>query len=346
MDVAAPGQLVAGQVDASPAASSWTGQPVGVQDLGAEHFRAVRSVETGSWLGRAHQGQGLGREMREAILHLAFAGLGAEEALSGAFEDNAASLATSRAVGYEENGEAQRAPPRRFGAHDPLPPGPRRLGATAARRHRDRRARGVPRHVRRPACLNSAGYPAQPQDAAGPSVRVQCIGDLARQSLSLREVDARPAVRVPPRRCPRCRRGRPPSARGRRRRVGVGPVVEVRIALHGAQVAREGHAADGEQRRQALLRGSGPAGAPGSTPTRRERPVRPRPWRPQGPPAPRRSPPRTSMQGGLDAHVPTQALQRLGQGGLDGPSAGDDVGPGVGEERLVQACPHRPRSAR
>ena len=45
--------------------------------------------------------------MREAILHLAFAGLGAEEALSGAFEDNAASLATSRAVGYAENGEAR-----------------------------------------------------------------------------------------------------------------------------------------------------------------------------------------------------------------------------------------------
>lgn len=83
------------------------GKPIGVQDLEAEHFRAVRSVETGSWLGRAHQGQGLGREMREAVLHLAFAGLSAEEALSGAFEDNAASLATSRAVGYEENGEAR-----------------------------------------------------------------------------------------------------------------------------------------------------------------------------------------------------------------------------------------------
>ena len=83
------------------------GSPVGMQDLVAEHFRAVRSVETGSWLGRAYQGQGLGREMREGILHLAFAGLDAQEALSGAFEDNAASLATSRAVGYEENGEAR-----------------------------------------------------------------------------------------------------------------------------------------------------------------------------------------------------------------------------------------------
>jgi RimJ/RimL family protein N-acetyltransferase len=83
------------------------GRPVGIQDIGAENFRAVRSVETGSWLGRAHQGQGYGREMREAVLHLAFAGLGAEEALSGAFEDNAASLAVSRAVGYDENGEAR-----------------------------------------------------------------------------------------------------------------------------------------------------------------------------------------------------------------------------------------------
>jgi RimJ/RimL family protein N-acetyltransferase len=97
----------------SPAAWTLTcgvfvgGGLVGVQDLEATHFRAVRSVETGSWLGRAYQGQGLGREMREAVLHLAFAGLGAEEALSGAFEDNFASLATSRAVGYEENGEAR-----------------------------------------------------------------------------------------------------------------------------------------------------------------------------------------------------------------------------------------------
>jgi RimJ/RimL family protein N-acetyltransferase len=89
------------------AAAFFDGRPVGMQDVGAQHFRAVRSVETGSWLGRAHQGQGLGREMRQAILHLAFAGLGAEEALSGAFADNAASLAVSRAVGYEENGEAR-----------------------------------------------------------------------------------------------------------------------------------------------------------------------------------------------------------------------------------------------
>ena len=121
-----------------------------MQDIGAENFRAVRSVETGSWLGRAHQGQGIGREMREAVLHLAFAGLGAEEALSGAFEDNAASLATSRAVGLRRERRGQGPAPRRVGPHDPLPLGPRRLGAPSPRRHRDPRARRLPRHVRRP----------------------------------------------------------------------------------------------------------------------------------------------------------------------------------------------------
>jgi RimJ/RimL family protein N-acetyltransferase len=83
------------------------GSPIGVQDLEATNFRFTRSVESGSWLGRAFQGQGLGREMREAMLHLAFAGLAAEEALSGAFEDNDASIATSRSIGYAENGESR-----------------------------------------------------------------------------------------------------------------------------------------------------------------------------------------------------------------------------------------------
>jgi RimJ/RimL family protein N-acetyltransferase len=83
------------------------GRIVGVQDMMAEHFGALRLVETGSWLGRAFQGRGLGKEMREAVLHLAFEGLGAVEAHSGAFYDNAASLATSRSVGYADNGETR-----------------------------------------------------------------------------------------------------------------------------------------------------------------------------------------------------------------------------------------------
>jgi RimJ/RimL family protein N-acetyltransferase len=81
------------------------GHAVGMQDLHAEHFASLRTVGTGSWLARPHQGTGIGKEMRAAILHLAFAGLGAREAHSGAFHDNAASLATSRALGYVPNGE-------------------------------------------------------------------------------------------------------------------------------------------------------------------------------------------------------------------------------------------------
>jgi RimJ/RimL family protein N-acetyltransferase len=45
--------------------------------------------------------------MRAAVLELAFAGLGAVDALSGAFEDNAASFAVSGKLGYEPDGLEQ-----------------------------------------------------------------------------------------------------------------------------------------------------------------------------------------------------------------------------------------------
>jgi RimJ/RimL family protein N-acetyltransferase len=80
------------------------GQIVGAQAIGAERFAIARTVETGSWLGQAHQGQGIGREMRAAVLALAFTGLGAERAESAAFTDNPASAGVSRALGYAENG--------------------------------------------------------------------------------------------------------------------------------------------------------------------------------------------------------------------------------------------------
>jgi RimJ/RimL family protein N-acetyltransferase len=91
---------------------SWTfagavvvdGAVVGVQEIAAQDFAARRTVMSGSWLGREHQGHGIGVEMRAAILHLAFAGLGAVEAYSGAWYDNAASLAVSRRLGYRDNG--------------------------------------------------------------------------------------------------------------------------------------------------------------------------------------------------------------------------------------------------
>lgn len=81
------------------------GQVAGVQDLHAERFAALRSVTTGSWLSRNFQGRGLGTEMRLAVLHLAFVGLGAHEAHSSAFETNLASIAVSRRLGYDDNGE-------------------------------------------------------------------------------------------------------------------------------------------------------------------------------------------------------------------------------------------------
>ncbi len=80
------------------------GRIVGVQSLQATQFSSLRAVSTGSWLGLAHQGQGYGKEMRSAMLSLAFEGLGAEVAYSGAFFDNLSSLGTSQSIGYRENG--------------------------------------------------------------------------------------------------------------------------------------------------------------------------------------------------------------------------------------------------
>jgi RimJ/RimL family protein N-acetyltransferase len=80
------------------------GAVVGTQGMSAHDFAVLREVSTGSWLGRAHQGLGIGTEMRAAVLHLAFAGLGAQYALSGAFADNLASLSVSRKLGYLADG--------------------------------------------------------------------------------------------------------------------------------------------------------------------------------------------------------------------------------------------------
>jgi RimJ/RimL family protein N-acetyltransferase len=80
------------------------GKAVGVQDLKGTHFPVTRSVLTGSWLVQRHQGRGVGKEMRAAVLHLAFAGLDAVEAHTSAFHDNAASLAVTRGIGYSPNG--------------------------------------------------------------------------------------------------------------------------------------------------------------------------------------------------------------------------------------------------
>ena len=83
------------------------GTVVGLQGISARDFARTREVESGSWLGRRHHGRGYGTEMRAAVLHLAFAGLGAEQARSGTFTDNAASLGVSRKLGYVPDGTAR-----------------------------------------------------------------------------------------------------------------------------------------------------------------------------------------------------------------------------------------------
>lgn len=80
------------------------GEPVGMQDLIGIDFSTFGTVTTFSWLSPDVRHRGLGREMRQAILHLAFEGFGAREAESEAFLDNHASNRVSAALGYRPNG--------------------------------------------------------------------------------------------------------------------------------------------------------------------------------------------------------------------------------------------------
>jgi|GEM_PF-5351671 len=80
------------------------GKAVGMQDLIGVNFDTCRTVSSFSWLAPSVRQQGLAREMRAAILHLAFEGFGAAEAISEAFFDNVASNRVSEAMGYQPNG--------------------------------------------------------------------------------------------------------------------------------------------------------------------------------------------------------------------------------------------------
>ena len=80
------------------------GEPVGIQDLIGTNFSVFGTVQTFSWLSAVVRGRGLGKEMRQAVLHLAFEGLGARQANSDAFFDNHASNRVSQALGYQPNG--------------------------------------------------------------------------------------------------------------------------------------------------------------------------------------------------------------------------------------------------
>jgi RimJ/RimL family protein N-acetyltransferase len=86
------------------------GTLVGTQGVLATAFGTRRCVATGSWIGRAHQGHGIGTEMRAAVLELAFRGLGAVEAESTWLEGNVASRRVSEKLGYVESGLGERSP--------------------------------------------------------------------------------------------------------------------------------------------------------------------------------------------------------------------------------------------
>ena len=87
-----------------------SGRPIGSQGMRAEDYPTRREVDTGSWLGRAFQGQGIGTEMRTALLELAFGVLGAEAALSGSVFGNEASKRVSEKLGYRIIGTSSIAP--------------------------------------------------------------------------------------------------------------------------------------------------------------------------------------------------------------------------------------------
>lgn len=80
------------------------GVVVGSTDLAAEDFLLLRQFETGSWLGREYQGQGLGKELRIATLAVGFLALDAAMATTGAWHDNQPSLGVTRSLGYTPEG--------------------------------------------------------------------------------------------------------------------------------------------------------------------------------------------------------------------------------------------------
>ncbi|ROR97394.1 RimJ/RimL family protein N-acetyltransferase [Salana multivorans] len=81
------------------------GEPVGMQGAGGRDWAVLRTAETGSWLGREHQGRGIGSRMRALMLELLFDGLDARAVTSGAWADNGPSNAVSRRVGYLHDGD-------------------------------------------------------------------------------------------------------------------------------------------------------------------------------------------------------------------------------------------------
>ena len=82
------------------------GELIGYQGLEGEDFATLRTVDSSSFLIPEVRGQGLGKEMRAAVLALAFGPLDARFTVTSAWSNNYASLGVSRALGYVDNGFA------------------------------------------------------------------------------------------------------------------------------------------------------------------------------------------------------------------------------------------------
>jgi RimJ/RimL family protein N-acetyltransferase len=82
------------------------GEVVGTQELEGNDFPSLRVVDSSSFLVGPARGRGWGKQMRTAVLALAFGPLEAQAAVTSAWHDNHASLGVSRSLGYQPNGES------------------------------------------------------------------------------------------------------------------------------------------------------------------------------------------------------------------------------------------------
>ncbi|MEJ7755872.1 MAG: GNAT family protein [Nocardioidaceae bacterium] len=80
------------------------GDLLGYQGLEGDDFVKLRTVDSSSFLAAPVRGRGWGKQMRAAVLALAFGPLGARFAITSAWSDNHASLGASRRLGYVDNG--------------------------------------------------------------------------------------------------------------------------------------------------------------------------------------------------------------------------------------------------
>jgi RimJ/RimL family protein N-acetyltransferase len=82
------------------------GKIIGSQELEGNDFPTLRVVDSSSFLTVGARGHGWGKQMRTAVLALAFGPLEARAAITSAWHDNHASLGVSRSLGYRPNGES------------------------------------------------------------------------------------------------------------------------------------------------------------------------------------------------------------------------------------------------